>query len=239
MSKVCIVLSGGMDSTVLAHHHAANGDEIRAISIDYGQRHRKELDYAFKVAKRLGAPWHLARLDSLAAALPGSSQTDKSVPVPEGHYAEESMKTTVVPNRNMILLAVALGHAIAHGCEFVSYAAHAGDHAVYPDCRPEFVQALNGAAALCDWKMVQIISPFIKMSKSDIVRRGNEIHVPFAETWSCYKGGSLHCGRCGTCVERREAFWLAGVNDPTPYLPTAPSVQQMVDANWKIASVQN
>jgi 7-cyano-7-deazaguanine synthase len=150
----------------------------------------------------------------------GSSQTDKSVPVPEGHYEEESMKQTVVPNRNMILLALAGAWAISTKSDAIAYAAHSGDHAIYPDCRPEFTEAMSDALRLCDWHEVKLMRPFLyptPMSKADIVKLGTSLGVPFELTWSCYKGGEKHCGKCGTCVERVEAFQLAGVEDPTEY----------------------
>lgn len=127
------------------------------------------------------------------------------------------MKLTVVPNRNMILLALAGAWAVSTKSEAIAYAAHAGDHAIYPDCRPEFAEAMQGALLLCDWHPVRIARPFLAMSKADLVKLGAELGVPFALTWSCYKGGDKHCGKCGTCVERREAFELAGVPDPTKY----------------------
>jgi len=232
--KVLIILSGGMDSSVLLFNHLHQGDMVRALSINYGQRHAKELIYARDLCNELGVLHQTADLRSLADLLPGSSQTDRSVPVPEGHYSEESMKATVVPNRNMIMLSVALGVAVAHKLDGVSYAAHAGDHAIYPDCREDFVAALNEAAKLCDWHPVQIFRPFIKLTKAQIVKIGGELGVRFDDTWSCYKGEDLHCGRCGTCVERREAFHLAGEYDPTLYASGAPTVDEMVAKGWKL-----
>lgn len=127
------------------------------------------------------------------------------------------MKKTVVPNRNMILLAVAIAKAVSVGARFVAYGAHAGDHAIYPDCRPEFVEAMKTAAGLADWTKVEILAPFIKSTKADIAKTGARLGVPFEMTWSCYKGGEIHCGKCGTCTERREAFQLAKIDDPTKY----------------------
>lgn len=216
--KIVVVLSGGMDSAVLLHHHLRGKEEVRALTINYGQRHGMEICYAQETARSLGVPWHCADISELYKTLPGSSQTDSSCKVPEGHYAEESMKLTVVPNRNMILLAVAIGHAIAHQFDFVSYGAHAGDHAIYPDCRPEFAEALNTVAGLCDWRPISLLRPFIHLTKSGIVKLGTELGVDFKQTYSCYKGGPSHCGRCGTCVERLLAFHEAGVPDPVPYL---------------------
>ena len=176
-----------------------------------------------------------ADLASLQGLLTGSSLTSPEIPVAEGHYTEETMKSTVVPNRNMILLAVAAGHVISRGGGRVAYAAHGGDHAIYPDCRPEFADAMAHALSLADWSTVELHRPFVGWSKADIVRRGAELEVPFAQTWSCYQGGEQHCGRCGTCIERREAFDLAGVPDPTPYAPTAPDTETLRAAQWRLA----
>lgn len=215
--KVVVVLSGGMDSTTLLYHHIAMRDIVRAISVDYGQRHRKELLCAEKTCRGLGVPWECADLKGLRVILPGSALTDNAVNVPHGHYEDESMKKTVVPNRNMILLAIALGHGIAHDYGYVSYAAHMGDHAIYPDCRPEFAMAMGRAAALCDWAPMRLLRPFVRMDKARIAALGDSMNVDWSNTWSCYEGGKLHCGKCGTCVERREAFQMASVEDPTIY----------------------
>jgi len=216
--NVLVIYSGGLDSTVLLYHYKAQGCNVRALGVDYGQRHVVELEFARRNCEALDIPFTVADLRSLAALLPGSSQTSSDVEVPEGHYASESMKVTVVPNRNMIMLAVAAGHAIAHKCETVAFAAHNGDHAIYPDCRSEFVEQLGKALALCDWLPVTLDSPFVTWTKSEIVAYGAKLGVHFENTWSCYKGGrNGHCGKCGTCVERREAFALAGVPDPTYY----------------------
>jgi len=215
--KIVLILSGGLDSTVLLYHHIAALHQVHAVSVNYGQRHVKELDFARETCKRLRIGLSEIDLTSLGKHFLGNSQTDLTVPVPEGHYEAESMKQTVVPNRNMILLSVALGIAITKRFQGVSYAAHAGDHAIYPDCRPEFVDALNVAAKLADWSKVEIFRPFILYNKSGIVKRGHQLGVNFAKTWSCYKGGEKHCGKCGTCMERREAFQLANILDPTEY----------------------
>jgi len=216
--KIVVILSGGIDSTVLLHSYLhKQQDEVRALSINYGQRHVLELAYAEIQASRAKVPWACVDLSNLRDVLPGSSQTDSSVEVPHGHYAEESMKQTVVPNRNMILLSVAIGHAIAHQCDAVAYAAHAGDHAIYPDCRREFVQAMQGAAQLCDWRRIDLLSPFVDFSKADIVEQGELLGVDFSKTYSCYEGNEIHCGKCGTCTERKEAFELNSIKDPTQY----------------------
>ncbi|WP_254510731.1 7-cyano-7-deazaguanine synthase QueC [Anatilimnocola floriformis] len=221
------IFSGGLDSTVMLEHLLRAGDEVFALSIDYGQRHRRELEYARATAERLQIEWRLADLRAITPLLAGSSLTSSDVAVPHGHYAEESMKATVVPNRNMIMLAIAAGWALSRKCDRVAYGAHAGDHAIYPDCRPAFVEAMRHALGLADWDTLELYTPFLTLSKADIVREGARLGVDFASTWSCYEGGEVHCGRCGTCVERREAFALAGIADPTTYssvlpLPPAP-----------------
>jgi len=232
--KSIVVHSGGLDSTVLLYQLVAQGDEVKALSIDYGQRHAKEIERAKTLANGLGVEHQIADLSSLKELLCGSALTSAEVEVPEGHYAEENMKATVVPNRNMILLAVSAGWAISSGYDRVAYAAHSGDHAIYPDCRTEFADALDVAIQLADWSEISLYRPFVDLTKADLVKIGTELKVPFEKTWSCYKGGDLHCGRCGTCVERREAFHLANAPDPTTYAPDAPSIEEMVANDWKI-----
>jgi len=203
-----------MDSATLLWHLLAAGDEVKALTVDYGQRHRREIDSAVLLAKCAGVPHDIADLSGLRRLLSGSALTDGAVAVPHGHYAEESMKLTVVPNRNMILLAVAIGHAVSLGFGAVSYGAHSGDHAIYPDCREVFASAMNTAAMLCDWQEIRLVRPFIGMTKGEIARLGGRLGVPFHLTWTCYEGGELPCGKCGACVERREAFEFAGIEDP-------------------------
>jgi 7-cyano-7-deazaguanine synthase len=173
------------------------------------------------MAAAMGARHDVVDLRSVGALLSGSALTDDEVAVPDGHYTEESMRATVVANRNAIFAMVATGVAVAEGAGAVGLGIHAGDHAIYPDCRPPFVAAAEHLAKVANEGFVtegfQLLAPFLAWSKADIVRRGAELDVPFASTWSCYKGGAVHCGTCGTCVERIEAFELAGVPDPTPY----------------------
>lgn len=206
-----------MDSTTLIYHMLAEGYEVRCLGVNYGQRHKKELVSASAICGALGIEFLVADLSSITPLLTGSALTSPDIAVPEGHYAEESMKQTVVPNRNMILLSLAIGWAVSTKSDYVAYAAHSGDHAIYPDCRSEFASIMDQAAQLCDWHRVRLYRPFVDMTKADIVCRGVQLGVPYENTWSCYKGGKMHCGRCGTCVERREAFILAGVPDPTEY----------------------
>jgi 7-cyano-7-deazaguanine synthase len=215
--KTVLIYSGGLDSTVLLHRLVADGDDVAALSVDYGQRHRRELISAAAACARLGVEHEVADLSGLRRLLAGSSQTDDAVPVPLGHYAAETMKATVVPNRNMVMISVAAAWAIARGADRVAYAAHGGDHAIYPDCRPGFAAAVDAALSLADWHPVTLHAPYLGMTKADIVAEGARLGIPLADTWSCYDGGDVHCGACGTCVERREAFDLAGVPDPTEY----------------------
>ena len=215
--RALVLFSGGLDSTVLATQMKHEAKETRLLSIDYGQRHAKELDHSQKVADHLGLAHEILKLPQLGQILGGSSLTDKSISLPEGHYAEESMKSTVVPNRNMILLALAGGHALSLGFDTIAYAAHAGDHTIYPDCRPEFADAMDKALGLADWKDLNLHRPYVEMTKSDLVSRGDQLGAPLHLTWSCYAGGEIHCGKCGTCVERKEAVELAKIPDPTKY----------------------
>ena len=216
--KTLVICSGGLDSVSLAHITADEHQLTRLVSFDYGQRHRKELDFAEAAARRLGVPFHLIDMRTIGAALTGSALTD-DIDVPDGHYAEETMRITVVPNRNAIMLAIGFGVAAANGDEAVATAVHGGDHFIYPDCRPAFTEAFGAMQrqALDGYADAALHTPFVSRTKADIVAEGARHGTPFAETWSCYKGGDLHCGRCGTCVERREAFHLAGVVDPTVY----------------------
>ena len=215
--KALVLFSGGIDSTVLATQMKRDAEETRLLSINYGQRHAKELNHSQRVAKHLDLPHEILNLSQLGAILGGSSLTDKGLALPEGHYAEESMKSTVVPNRNMILLALAGGHALSLGFDTIAYAAHAGDHTIYPDCRPAFADAMDRAFGLADWNTLSLHRPFVDMTKSDLVSLGTELDAPLHLTWSCYAGNEIHCGKCGTCVERKEAFALANVPDPTKY----------------------
>jgi len=221
VSRAVVTVSGGLDSVTLAHLLFADGWDLTLASFDYGQRHVKELDYAEACAARLGVGHRVVDLRSVGALLSGSALTDDGVDVPEGHYTDESMKATVVPNRNMILLSVATGLAVAEGADVVATAVHAGDHPIYPDCRPEFISGFEALARRANEGFApaefSVLAPFLHMDKASIVAKAAELDVPLRDTWSCYRGGERHCGRCGTCVERREAFEVAGVTDPTEY----------------------
>ncbi|TCD14204.1 7-cyano-7-deazaguanine synthase QueC [Oricola cellulosilytica] len=216
--KTVVVCSGGLDSVALAHRIAAENELAGLVSFDYGQRHRKELGFAALCAERLGAPHQIVDIGDIGRSLSGSALTD-DVAVPDGHYAEETMRSTVVPNRNAIMLAITFGIASARGLDAVATAVHGGDHFIYPDCRPGFINAFQKMQdhALDGYSEITLLAPYVHQPKSAIVLDGARHGTPFALTWSCYKGGERHCGRCGTCVERREAFHLAGVPDETDY----------------------
>lgn len=232
--KTVLIHSGGLDSTVLLYYLQAKGHSVYALSINYGQRHQCELVQAKEICRLNNVTHEIADLSSIQPLLAGSSLTSPEIEVAEGHYTEDSMKSTVVPNRNMILLSIATAYALSIGAEKVAYAAHSGDHAIYPDCRKEFADAMAEAICLCDWKTIELIRPFVGWTKADIVCCGAELNVPFEKTWSCYKGNSVHCGRCGTCIERREAFDLAAVKDPTRYEDDAPETEILRAKNWRL-----
>jgi 7-cyano-7-deazaguanine synthase len=225
--KVVTLLSGGLDSTVLTAFLFHEGHEVYALTVDYRQRHRFEIQAATRVARALklkpGITHHCISFSCLGLLASGSSQTDLSIPVPEGHYADASMQITVVPNRNMVLLSLAAAWAMSLAMKSgeptsVCYAVHAGDHPIYPDCRPEFIEKLNEAIRSATGDLVFLDAPFVRQTKAALVTLGHSIGAPLELTYSCYKGeAELHCGQCGTCVERREAFRLAGVPDPTIY----------------------
>jgi 7-cyano-7-deazaguanine synthase len=212
--KTVLILSGGMDSATLLYDLVAHGDSVEAIGVNYKQRHGKELTYAADLCNGLGVRFDVLDLSSLSGFLTGSSQSDPDVPVPFGKYDEPSMKLTVVPNRNMFMLAAAGAVAIARKADRLAYGAHAGDHTIYPDCRPEFVDAMSKAFDLCDWHTLGLHAPYLDMTKGDICKRGVELGVPYEKTWTCYVGGDRPCGQCGSCTERAEAFEFAGIPDP-------------------------
>ena len=212
-----VLLSGGMDSTTLFYEAMVEHNVVAALSFDYGQRHVTELGYAERTAAKFNVEHQVISLRDVTKFLTGSALTDPGVEVPHGHYAEDNMRVTVVPNRNMMMLSIAAAIAIGLNAESVWAAMHAGDHPVYPDCRPGFISQLNTTLRFATETTVKVWTPYINIGKDEIVRIGARLGVPYEETWSCYEGGNVHCGRCGTCVERAEAFHLAGVSDPTLY----------------------
>jgi 7-cyano-7-deazaguanine synthase len=232
-TKAVCLLSGGLDSSTLLYQLLYEEYEPTALIVDYGQRHARELQSAIRVAEAANVLYRYLELKhTLAPIFAGaaSSQVGQMQAVPHGHYAAESMKTTIVPNRNMMLIAMAGALAETLGAKHVSFAAHAGDHAIYPDCRPEFYHSASRTLNIATGGKVELYNPFIRITKTDIARRANLLKVPVELTWSCYdpqprgnhpstpgSAGLIHCGLCGTCVERREAFRDAKLPDPTEY----------------------
>lgn len=215
MKDSVIIVSGGLDSITLLYDKAET--IALAISFDYGQNHsKKELPYAEYHCQKLGIP-HITIPLTFMHQYFKSSLLEGAEAIPEGHYEEENMKSTVVPFRNGIMLAIATGIAESHELKRVYIANHGGDHTIYPDCRPEFIDAMDKATSAGTFVDVRVEAPYTNISKADIVRRGDALGIDYAKTWSCYKGSEIHCGKCGTCVERKEAFADAGVNDPTEY----------------------
>lgn len=220
--KAVVLLSGGMDS-VTAFYQIARGHEVvAALSFDYGSKHNaREIPFARLHAERAGVVHETIGLGFIDRLFT-SDLLASGGEVPDGHYAEENMKRTVVPFRNGIMLSIASGFAESVGADALAIAAHSGDHAIYPDCRESFMEAMAAAMTHGTYAGIKLLRPFIDMDKTAIARLGAELGIDYAETWSCYKGGDIHCGTCGTCVERREAFQLAGLVDPTVYLVTPP-----------------
>ena len=216
MSKdAVIILSGGMDSTTMLYEFR---DEIAlAITFDYGSlQNKREQKFAEMHCKRLGIKHIIIPLEFMGKYFKSSLLMSPD-DIPEGRYDDENMRSTVVPFRNGIMLAVACGMAESNGLKRVMMANHVGDHAIYPDCRPEFVAAMSAAMSAGTYENVELCAPYTGLNKTDIALRGKQLGINYAETYSCYKGGEVHCGKCGTCQERREALQAAGIDDPTPY----------------------
>lgn len=215
MKNSVIIVSGGMDSITLLYDHK---DEIAlGISFDYGSNHNaREIPFAKMHCERLGIKHITINLDFMHQYFK-SSLLDGAEAIPEGHYADDNMKSTVVPFRNGIMLSIAIGIAESNNLDQVFIANHGGDHTIYPDCRPEFINAIDAAATAGTYNNVKVVAPYTKNTKSDIARIGKKLGIDYTETWSCYKGGEVHCGKCGTCVERKEALAEAGIEDKTIY----------------------
>ena len=215
MKDSLIIVSGGMDSVTLLHEYK---DHIAlAVTFDYGANHsQNEIPFAKLHCERLGIKHLVIPLDFMHQYFK-SSLLEGAEAIPEGHYEDENMKSTVVPFRNGIMLAIACGIAESNGLRKVMIANHGGDHAIYPDCRPEFIQAMSSAMQNGTYEHLRIEAPYTNISKSEIARHGKALGIDYSETWSCYKGGTVHCGKCGTCTERKEALHEAGIEDPTVY----------------------
>lgn len=215
MKDSLLVLSGGLDSTTMLYEYHER--IALAISFHYGSNHNdKELAFAKMHCERLGIPHIIIPLNFIKEYF-HSSLLEGADAIPEGNYDEENMKSTVVPFRNGIMLAVAAGMAENNHLQYIMLANHAGDHTIYPDCRPDFVDAMNKAVTAGTWNGVQLLTPYTMLTKADIAAHGKALGIDYSETWSCYKGGEHHCGVCGTCRERIEALQLAGIEDKTVY----------------------
>jgi 7-cyano-7-deazaguanine synthase len=220
--KVIVLCSGGMDSVTALHWARQEHQVMAVLSFDYGSKHNhRELPFAAEHAARLGVRHEVITLD-FVNRLFASDLLKSGGEIPEGHYEAENMRRTVVPFRNAIMLSIACGFAESVGAEGLVIAAHDGDHAIYPDCREDFMRAICEAMRLGTYAKVKLLRPFIALTKGRIAAEGAQLGVDFARTWSCYRGGAVHCGKCGTCVERREAFMTAGLQDPTEYASHAP-----------------
>lgn len=219
--RAVVIASGGIDSTTLLYKVVGEGLAPYALTFVYGQKHEREIESARKICSGLGVPHRVVDLSSLKGLLSGSALTDSRVEIPDvpetaEHY--DTLRTTIVPNRNAIFLSIAVGYAVSLGASRVYFGAHFSDRGVYPDCRPEFVGAFERAERLAvDSSELRIEAPFVDRDKRDIVSLGASLGVPYGETWSCYKGGERHCGACSSCRERKRAFAEAGVPDPTLY----------------------
>ena len=219
--KAVIIASGGIDSSTLLYKMVSEGSQVYALTFIYGQRHLKEIDSAIRISEGLEILHKVVDISAMKELLLGSALTDSNVEVPEvpetvDHY--ETLKATIVPNRNAIFLSIAIGYAVSIGANHVFFGAHFSDRGVYPDCRKEFVDAFQNSERLAtDNPDLVIDAPFVEMDKSEIVKLGAELGVPFVDTWTCYKGGEAHCGVCSSCRERKRAFVESNIVDPTEY----------------------
>lgn len=220
--KVVVLVSGGMDSVAALYEAHREHEVVGALSFNYGSKHNhKEIPFAAWHCQKLGIPHRTIALDFIGQLFK-SDLLQSGGAIPDGHYEQQNMKQTVVPFRNGIMLSIAGGYAESIRASGLVIAAHSGDHAIYPDCREDFMKVMSDAIRLGTYAAVEILRPFIHNTKAEIARRGHELGLDFSRTWSCYKGGDIHCGTCGTCVERREAFELAGLPDSTIYLDRSP-----------------
>ena len=211
--KVVVSVSGGMDSVTMLYRLVADGHEVKAISYNYGQRHFRELEAAKASCSKLGVEHSVIDITSITKFISNSALTG-DIEMPEGHYSQDNMSLTVVPSRNTIMLSIANGYAVNLDYDAEAAAVHSGDHAIYPDCRPEFVEALEKLFAVNNYKAIKILTPYLDSSKVGILRDGLSLGVDYANTWTCYAGGEEPCGKCGSCVERTLAFVANDAVDP-------------------------
>jgi len=220
--KVVVLVSGGMDSVTVLYDASRKYRILAGVSFNYGAKHNdREIPFAAYHCRKLGIRHEVISLEFMNRLFK-SDLLKAGGEIPEGHYEESTMKQTVVPFRNGIMLSIVAGFAESIGAQGLVIAAHSGDHAIYPDCREDFMRSMGDAIRLGTYAHVEVICPFIAMNKAEIAKHGKDLGVDFSQTWSCYKGGRVHCGKCGTCVERREAFILAEMKDPTTYKLTGP-----------------
>ncbi|TVP60138.1 MAG: 7-cyano-7-deazaguanine synthase QueC [Halomonadaceae bacterium] len=215
-NPLVVIYSGGMDSFTLLHEALQTGRPVHALSFHYGQRHARELHCAEAVCLSLGVPHQVADIRAITPLLQGSALTG-DLAVPEGGYQSATMQDTVVPNRNMVLLSLAIGHAVTLKADAVWYGAHGGDHAIYPDCRPAFVAAMDAVSRVANYDPVAVEAPYLHLSKQQILAKGLAMGLDYQHTWTCYNGRDKACGRCSACHERLQAFAGEGVSDPLPY----------------------
>ena len=217
MKKITLIYSGGSDSYTLLQHALNQNFSVDCITFSYGQKHIKEINFAKQNCNEHGLKHTLIDIGDPASIFGSTSLVDVDNKIPHGSYKEESMKSTIVPNRNMIFISYAIAYSIAHDINEVWYGAHAGDHFIYPDCRPEFLASMDAAAGLCDPSAVSIKAPFINLNKGEIFKIGLALGIDYSKTWTCYEGQEKACGKCGSCVERLEAFSNNNTSDPLIY----------------------
>ena len=212
--KVVHIISGGIDSTTLLYELLLEQHQVECITFNYGQKHKKEIEMAKKTCKKLNVNQKIVNITTLLPLL-NSALTSKQIEIPEGHYKDSTMKLTVVPNRNMIFSSIAIEYAVSLDYDAISLGVHAGDHTIYPDCRPEFIDALQNVANVSNYKKITILRPYLFLDKIDIVKRGiHLLNVDYSLTWTCYKGKEKPCQKCGSCIERIEAFKKNNTKDP-------------------------
>lgn len=216
--RAVVIYSGGMDSYTVLHQALKEGFEVHALSFHYGQRHSRELDVARSACESLGVSHEIVDIRAIHGLISNSALTNTAHAMPKADYDEDSMTSTVVPNRNMILLSLAIAKAVNIEADVCFYGAHGGDHVLYPDCRPEFVDKMNAVAAIANFSPIEIRAPFLHARKDEILAAGIAMQLDYSQTWTCYEGRELACGECGSCRERLEAFAHHGLSDPLSYV---------------------
>ena len=212
MKKILIIFSGGVDSFTLMHTALKKLYYVEAISFNYGQKHVKEISYAKKACQELDVKHEIVNLD-IGNILSHSALVGRKN-IPEGNYDKEKMKQTVVPNRNMVMISVAASLAIKNKLDYLWYAAHSGDHEIYPDCRPEFIAKMSEVLSICDYHKINFEAPFQDLSKSEIIKVGLDMNLDYSKAWTCYEGKEKPCSKCSACLERAASFQANQAKDP-------------------------